>query len=233
MTRAAELEDSTVTRTFAARPIARLALVAGLALALSGTAIALSPRTHDHDAVSAASRADRSAFHDAMRGLWEDHIVWTRMVIVSAVADLPDLPTAIDRLLRNQDDIGNAIRPFYGDAAGNELTRLLREHIVGAADLLTAAKAGDAAAVEAASAAWYANGDAIGAFLADANPRNWDRAEMQSMMRDHLDLTLAEAVARLEGRWADDAAAYDAIHAQILHMADMLSDGILAQFPGK
>jgi hypothetical protein len=220
-------------RTLALRPVARLALVAALALALTGLAIALAPSAHHHDTASAASRADRSTFHDAMRQLWEDHIVWTRMAIVSIVDDRPDQSFAVERLLKNQDDIGNAIKPFYGEAAGDGLTALLREHIVGAADLLVAAKSGDAAAIEAASAAWYANGDEIGAFLADANPRNWDRAEMQAMMRDHLDLTLVEAVARLQGDYAADVAAYDEIHVQILHMADMLSDGIIAQFPGR
>jgi hypothetical protein len=220
-----------VIRTLVARPISRAVIVAALALSLSGLAIALAPGTHSHDTVSAASPANRAAFREAMRELWEDHIVWTRMVIVSAVDDLPDLPFAVDRLLRNQDDIGDAIRPIYGDAAGDELSRLLREHIVGAADLLAAAKAGDTHAVEEASAAWYANGDEIAAFLNAANPRHWPLDEMQLMMRDHLDLTLAEAVARLEGRFADDVAAYDEIHRQILHMADMLSDGIIAQFP--
>jgi hypothetical protein len=209
--------------------MARLALVAALALAMTGVAVALAPAAHNHDTASAASRADRDAFHDAMRSLWEDHIVWTRMAIISIVDDRPDQSFAVERLLRNQDDIGNAIKPFYGDAAGNELTRLLREHIVGAAELLVAAKTGEG--FETAHAAWYANGDEIGAFLADANPRNWDRAEMQSMMKDHLDLTLAEAVARLQGKYDADIAAYDEIHVQILHMADMLSDGIIAQFP--
>jgi hypothetical protein len=222
-----------VTRTLLRRPVTRLTLVLGLALALSGMAIALAPGAHEQDTVSAASRTNRAAFHDAMRELWEDHIVWTRMVIVSSVNDLPDTSTAVDRLLRNQDDIGDAIKPFYGEAAGEKLSLLLRDHIVVAADVVTAAKAGNSAGVEAALAEWYVNADAIGAFLADANPRNWDRADMQAMMRDHLDLTLTEAVARLEGRYADDAAAYDAIHSQILHMADMLSDGIVAQFPGR
>ena len=221
-----------MTRALVARPLSRLLLVLALALALSGTAIALAPRGHEHDA-AAASRIDRAAFHDAMRFLWEDHIVWTRMVIVSLVDDLDDTSIAVDRLLRNQDDIGDAIKPFYGDAAGEELSRLLREHIVGAADLLAAAEAGDDAAVKAASAAWYENGDAIGAFLAEANPRSWSVAEMQSMMRDHLDLTLAEASARLGPDYAADVAAYDEIRDQILHMADMLSDGIIAQFPGR
>ena len=219
-----------MTRIVSVRAL-RPVLVVLLALALAGLAIALAPGSHHgHDTTSAASRESRAAFHDAMRQLWEDHIVWTRMVIVSVADDLPDQSFAVDRLLRNQDDIGDAIKPFYGEAAGEELSRLLREHIAGAADLLAAAKAGDADAIAEASAAWYANGDEIGAFLAEANPRHWELEEMQAMMRDHLDLTLEEAVARLEGRYADDVAAYDRIHAQILHMADMLSDGILAQF---
>lgn len=220
-----------MTRALALRPIARLALVAALALALTGVAIALAPSTHNHDTVSASSRTNRAAFHDAMRVLWEDHIVWTRMAVISIVDDRPDQSFAVGRLLQNQDDIGDAIKPFYGDAAGEALSALLREHIVGAADLLVAAKTG--VGFEAAHEAWYANGDEIGAFLADANPRNWDRAEMQAMMADHLDLTLAEAVARLQGDFAADIAAYDEIHGQILHMADMLSDGIIAQFPAK
>jgi hypothetical protein len=220
-----------MTRSLALRPIAKIVLIAGLGLALAGLVAAAAPSTLQHDMAAASSRTNRAAFHDAMRQLWEDHIVWTRMVIVSVADDLPDFSTAVDRLLRNQDDIGNAIKPFYGDAAGAELSRLLREHITGAAALLTAAKAGDSAAVEAASEAWYANADAIAAFLAAANPRQWDEAEMQTMMHEHLDRTLAEAVARLQGRYGDDIAAYDQIHGQILAMADMLSDGIIAQFP--
>lgn len=212
-------------------PATRLAVVLAIALAMSGIAIALAPSTSHLDAVSAASRMNRASFHDAMRSLWEDHIVWTRMAIIAIVDDRPDQAAAVDRLLRNQDDIGNAIKPFYGEAAGDVLIALLREHIVGAADLLIAAKTG--VGFEVAHAAWYANGDEIGAFLADANPRNWDRVEMQVMMTDHLDLTLAEAVARLQGDYAADVATYDQIHAQILHMADMLSDGIVAQFPGR
>ena len=153
------------------------------------------------------------------------------MAVISIVDDRPDKDFAVNRLLQNQDDIGDAIKPFYGEAAGDALTALLREHIVGAADLLVAAKTG--VGFEAAREAWYANGAEIGAFLADANPRNWDRAEMEAMMADHLDLTLAEAVARLQGDYAADVLAYDEIHAQILHMADMLSDGIVAQFPSR
>jgi hypothetical protein len=204
-----------------------------LTLAAAVTAAALIPAVagHDQSTVAASARINRAEFHDAMRQLWEDHIVWTRNFIISFAADLPDLPAVTDRLLRNQDDIGDAVKPFYGNAAGERLSELLREHILGAAALLDAAKNGGD--VQAASDAWYANGRKIARFLHRANPEEWPRREMKAMMKDHLDLTLAEAVARLEGRFADDVAAYDEIHVQILHMADMLSDGIIAQFPSK
>src|SRR5438045_3095425 len=90
-----------------------------------------------------ATRTPVVDFRNAMRKLWEDHITWTRLYIVSAAADLPDKDVTAQRLLQNQTDIGNAVKPFYGEAAGNQLTALLRDHILGAVDLIAAAKAGD------------------------------------------------------------------------------------------
>ncbi len=174
-----------------------------------------------------------AAFRSAMRKLWEDHIIWTRQVIVSAAAGLPDLNLAVERLMQNQVDIGNAVKPFYGDAAGDKLIALLKEHISGAYEVVAAAKAGDGAKVDIANKAWYKNADDIAVFLSRANPDNWPVAEMKAHMKDHLDLTEAEAVARLQGRWADDIAAFDKVHMQILNMADMLSVGIIAQFSKK
>jgi len=171
------------------------------------------------------------AFRQAMRQLWEDHITWTRLYIVSVAGGLPDTGPTAQRLLQNQSDIGNAVKPFYGAPAGERLAALLRDHILIAADLLAAAKAGDGAKVDAARTRWTANADEIAAFLASANPRAWPQAEVRGMMREHLDLTLQEATARLRGDWAADIAAYDAVHQQALKMADMLSAGIIAQFP--
>ena len=127
--------------------------------------------------------------------------------------------------------IGNAIKPYYGKAAGNRLTALLKEHIVGAVALLTAAKAGDQPLIERRSAEWYANGNEIADFLHGANPRHWSKATMRKMMKAHLDDTLSEAVNRLEGKYAADARDYDHIHTHILKMADHLTTGIVKQFP--
>jgi hypothetical protein len=166
-----------------------------------------------------------------MRKLWEDHITWTRLAIISLEGGTPDTDATVARLLKNQIDIGNAVKPFYGNAAGSKLTQLLREHILIAADLIAAAKAGDNAKVGDAQARWTANADEIAALLNSANPRYWPLAVLKAEMHMHLKLTTEEAVAHLQGRWVADVAAYDKVHRHILHMSDLLADGLIKQFP--
>jgi hypothetical protein len=171
------------------------------------------------------------ALHQDMRKLWEDHVTWTRLAVISLTTGSPDTEATVGRLLRNQTDIGDAIKPFYGKAAGNALTRELRSHILIAADVIAAAKAGDASALAGAQARWTANADGIAAMLARANPRHWKPATMKRELRTHLTLTTAEAVARLRSDWNGDVAAYDKVHTHMLHLADLLSEGLVAQFP--
>lgn len=228
-----------MTRSPRRMVVTAIAVVSALGLAACGTvrdtpasaAPAPVPTAHqssDH-ANPASHHIGRAAFHQEMRKLWEDHITWTRLYIVSAIADLPDVDATAGRLLQNQADIGSVIATFYGDDAGTALTGLLREHILVAADLVAAAKAGDTAAVTTQSQLWYANADEIAQFLATANPA-WSLETMREMMRTHLDQTLAEATARLAQDWDADIAAYDDIHDHILVMADALADGIITQF---
>lgn len=210
--------------------LAAAALSALLALGAPGSGPAIAD-AHTVGESHSAAPAREVALRQDMRALWEEHIVWTRQVIVDFAAGLPSLTTSEARLLRNQADIGNAIAPFYGKAAGTRLTGLLRQHILIAVNVLTAAKAGDTAGLAQAQARWTRNADQIAGFLSSANPTAWPRAEMRGMMRHHLKLTTDEAVARLTGEWSADVRAYDKVHAQILGMADMLSAGIISQFP--
>ena len=168
-----------------------------------------------------------------MRRLWEDHITWTRLAIISLTTDSPDTEATVGRLLENQTDIGDAVKPFYGEAAGNELTRQLRLHILIAADVVAAARAGDQAELADAQARWLSNADDIAAVLNSVNPKHWALATMKAEMHKHLDLTTQEAVARLQGNWSADVAAYDQIHEHILHMSDLLSSGLVKQFPNR
>jgi hypothetical protein len=172
----------------------QIVLVISLNISLAAGTVSASSPSDDRETAKGA------AFQDAMRKLWEDHITWTRVFIISAAADLPDKAAATDRLLQNQVDIGNAIKPYYGDAAGNQLTALLKEHITTAAEVVTAAKAKDKAKQYDATKPWFANAEQIADFLSKANAKNWPQGEMRKMMQDHLNLTTEEVVARLQGK---------------------------------
>jgi len=167
-----------------------------------------------------------------MRGLWDDHTSYTHEYIVSALADLPDLKVVTDRLLQNQVDIGNALKPYYGDAAGNQLTVLLRDHILIAADVVAAAKAGDQQTLTTANQKWMANADAIAAFLSKANP-NWTEQNLRDMLYKHLELLTTQVKARIGKDWAADIKASDEGTAHMRDFADTLAAGIINQFPDK
>jgi hypothetical protein len=224
--------------TRAARPIpllltALVALFSALgALAVSnGSAAHAHGKEHRHASTPAALTQKQVALRSNMRRLWEDHITWTRLSIISLTTGSPDTEATVGRLLQNQTDIGNAVKPLYGNAAGNELTRQLRRHILIAADVIAAAKAGDAARLAELQARWARNGDEIAAVLHGVNPRHWKLAVLKAELRMHLKLTTEEVVARLQGNWTADVAAYDRIHRHALHLSDLLSDGLVKQFP--
>jgi hypothetical protein len=222
---------------------ARLALVGFIAIAAAAIVLALSAtgrahagamRAHDHAAAAPVVRTAKAIrFHDRMRALWEEHGSWTRMVIVSFVGNQPNLAAAEQVLLENQSKIGAAVKPYYGRAAGNRLTTLLKEHILGAVDVLVAAKSGDAGKLDRVKAAWYANGRQIADFLHAANPRFLSRAAARRMMRTHLDQVIEQAVDELTGDYAAGARAFGPYIRHILDMADMISGGIIRQFPGR
>lgn len=180
----------------------------------------------------AASRRGELALKTGMRKLWSEHVLWTRQYIVDAAAGLPSADATSKRLLRNQEDIGNAIAPYYGSAAGAKLTDLLKQHILIAVDVVAAAKAGDNTKLADADKRWHDNAADLATFLSSANP-NWPKQALLSMLNEHLALTTQEATARLQQRWDDDIAAFDKVFSQAMMMADALSDGIAKQFPGK
>jgi hypothetical protein len=175
----------------------------------------------------------KSSFQDAMRRLWGDHVAYTRLFIVSVAAGSADKDATTQRLLQNQADIGNAVADFYGRDAANKLTALLKDHILIAANIVTAAKAGDNAKVTSENKRWHDNATDIAKFLHGANPKRWPEATLQTAMFMHLDQTLDEATHELKGNYAASIKDYDLAMNHMLMVADTLSDGIVAQFPAK
>jgi hypothetical protein len=208
------------------RPIAFIVLSVGLLMAYDSSA----QMKMENNSPIVINNAERLRMN--MRKLWEDHVTWTRNVILCIADELPGSEQAVKRLLQNQDEIGNAIKPFYGEEAGKKLTDLLYTHIKVAAEVVKAAKAGDTKTLETVNKTWFANADDISGFLSLANP-NWKLADMKMMMDEHLKLTTDEAVQRIKKDYDSDVIAYDKVHDEILKMSDMLTDGIIKQFPDK
>lgn len=167
-----------------------------------------------------------------MQKVWIDHTIWTRSYIVSAISNRADQKDVLDRLLRNQQDIGDVIKPYYGEAAGNKLADLLREHILIAGKIIAAAKAGNQEDVKKLEADWHKNADVIAKFLSAANP-NWQFKELQDMLYTHLQLITEIVISCLKGDWKADIAATDKNEIHMIRLANILTDGIVKQFPDK
>jgi len=167
-----------------------------------------------------------------MRLLWGEHVVWTRMFIMSVADNTTDKAVVTTRLLKNYDDMADAFKPYYGNQTGNKYGDLIEEHLLTAAALVEAAKAGNNTAAAAAEKKWYANADEIAAFENSINP-NWDKAARMTMWHNHLDITKAEALARLTKNYTADISDFDQIETQAMIMADSIADGIVKQFPDK
>lgn len=217
----------------AAWGLPRLTAEAAPAPDAAPAAVAAHSHGHASNGETRLPKPSQVAFHDEMRKLWEDHVAWTRLAIVTFADDSPSFPATAERLLQNQVDIGDAIKPYYGEEAGDRLTELLQEHILIAVEILQAADAGDTDALADARARWAVNGDDIGNFLGAADPRHWPADQMRAGMATHLEQTFSEAANELSGDYEASVADYEEAHLHMLDMADTLSNGIMNRFPGK
>ena len=189
--------------------------------------------TTAHAATPAPANQAEIALYGAMHDLWAEHMQWTYATVDAFFNNQAALQPTLDRLLQNQVDIGNAIKPFYGDEAGNKLTELLSAHINGAVPVLTAAKAGDEAGLKTAVDEWYANAQEVADFLAAANPENWPQSATRPMLEMHITQTVAYATDLLKGDYAAAIAAYDEAADHMSMLADTLAQGIVAAFPAQ
>ena len=206
-----------------------------IVLAAVGTRESHAAGNHAQDPAPVATLTPKAVrFHDAMRALWEIHGTYTERAIVDAVSGNPDTNSVVARLLQNQVDIGSAVKRYYGNAGGAALTKLLKKHINTAVATVLAAKSGNAAATQKAKAAFYANGNQVASFLHKANPKFWSLAAMRTMMRVHLNQVVELAVDQIKGQYGAAMGLYDQyINHILVGMADMLSNGIIEQFPSR
>lgn len=203
------------------------------------TALAVNAQQMNHSEINGVTSAklQKSAkyqeLNKAMRELWSAHMYWTLLTVDAFYNDPKGLDAKLHRLLQNQKDIGAAIVPFYGQAAGDKLAELLKVHIQNAVPVLQTAKSGDKTALDKAVKNWYANAKEIGDFLASANPKNWTAKETESALEMHITHTIAYSVGILKSDYTQSFGGFEEALHHMLHLADILSDGIAKQFPEK
>ncbi len=171
-------------------------------------------------------------FHKQMQKLWADHMQWTFTTVDAFFNNTNALEGNLTRLLQNQQDLGDAIVPYYGQEAGTELARLLTEHIELAVPVLTAAQEGNETALGVGLEDWYRNAEEVGEFLNSANP-HWEEHDMRPMMKTHIDQTVEYSVLLLQGDYHAAIKAFDEANSHMVDMADHLSEGIANHFPDK
>src|ERR687891_68425 len=148
-------------------------LFALTAVAAFSVALATSASTAANPESAAASlvrdRTSRLEYHDLWRKLWEDHITWTRIVIIVILEGRPsdEIDAYVARLLQNPQDMAEALQPFYGSAAG-ALGALIADHLVIAKEILDTAHAGGD--IGGLVEQWYANAHEIAVQMNSMNP---------------------------------------------------------------
>ncbi len=164
-----------------------------------------------------------------LRKLWVEHVLWTRLFIISAVAEFPDLEVTAKRLLRNPSDFAKIFEIFYGKQKAEIFRSLLDEHLKIASSIVEVVKQGNEKSMEQYSKLWYANADRIAAFLASINPC-WSEEEWENLLHDHLQMTTDEVLARLNEEYGKDSILFDIIEEQAFIMADVMTAGMIKQF---
>jgi len=188
------------------------------------------PSPNKQNSSSSKISMNELKLRNTLRQLWEEHVFWTRMVIISAAMDLPDLNLVVARLLRNATDMAAALKPLYGEVNAAKFGNLIREHLNITLQLVKAAKENNTQAVQNFEKQWYANADQIAYFLNAINPHIL-KEEFKNMLYTHLAMTKEEAVSRLTHNYLNDIALFDKIENQAIMMADMMANGIVKQFP--
>lgn len=164
-----------------------------------------------------------------MRMLWEQHVFWTRLLIISILENLKDLQETQDRLLRNPRDIGKIYGKFYGEDVQRIVTSLLTEHLVIGAELVTAFKNNNISEINRLNSLWYENADKMARAFSSINPY-YSELDLREMLYMHLDLTKNEVALRLQGKYAEDVINFDKLELEAIKMADYFTMGIVCQF---
>ena len=169
-----------------------------------------------------------------LRDLWTDHIFWVRSVVFSTkFGDTEAAKVAEENVVKNAKEIAGAVASFYGKEAGDKLFGLLAGHYGAIKEYLTAAMKGSKEEKDMAVDKLKKNADEIAAFLSSANPNNWPKDVLVTLLIAHGGHHIAQIDAVVAKDYTTEATIWENMKKHIYTIADALAGGIEKQFPKK
>jgi len=172
-------------------------------------------------------------FRGYLRSLWEYQVIWTRSYIVSVMSDLDDVSVIEEKLIKNQELGGEAIKPYYGNMFGNILAGLLRQHAVIATEIISATKSGNIEELKKAKKKGRANANRLAFFLSLSRNPLFNKQTLKDLFYKYLDYLEMQAELGIKKDATAEIKAYDDALEQALKIADLLAEGVIRQFPEK
>lgn len=165
-----------------------------------------------------------------LRVLWANHSIYDNLLILSIVYDLPILPMIEKRLLRNPTDFKEVLIPFYGEANASRFAHFLTNHINLGEDLFINLKRNDIERANIIERDLLANAEQISRFLASINSM-WSQQEWYRLLANHVRLSRQLMEHYLNSSFDEAINLMEEDYANSLFMGDLMSEGIIKQFP--
>lgn len=166
---------------------------------------------------------DAPTVKETARKLFTDHAMYIKFYIESFGNNLKDVDVITARLLKNQDEIGEFVRPIVGEENGNKLAKLLREHIMASIGALKAMKSGDVKQVNDAEKVVFANSKEVATLLSSFNPKILPLEAMIREFSHHNEYILQIATLCKEGKYEEEVKTFDAYFNHMITFSDMIA----------
>lgn len=164
---------------------------------------------------------------EAFRKLFTDHACYTVFVLKGIIDKNDSVTVFLNRLLDNQKDIGDQLKPIIGEENGNRVTDLLKEHIRLAGEVIKSISAKERSKLlNEKIAVLLDNGDEFSRFLSSLSPDKLPEREMIDMFERHNSFVKDMAIARRNKDYLEEQKLYDAYYNEILEMSDAIVNAL-------
>ena len=163
-----------------------------------------------------------------LRKAFTDHAVYTKFLITDIIEALPNLNVDLDRLMRNQEEIGHLASLSIGTGKGQVLIDSLKEHVRLAGESVKAIKAGDIAKINTANTLFLDNAIAIGRFLSSLNPEKLPLVSTIDAFKKHAQHVIDIANAQKNRNLNDVVSLYDSYYSHMLSISDALYEALFS-----